>query len=97
MDGQAAASSSNTSAASRRERPAPPASSGTQMPAKPSAAAWRSVSTGNTQPSSQAAAWGAISFVAKARAVARTASCSSDSSKSKRASLCRPSARRPRG
>src|SRR6266851_5267207 len=52
------------------------------MPPKPSAAAWRSVSTGKSSSSSHWRANGIISSRAKARAVSWMARCSSVSSKS---------------
>jgi len=80
--GQAIARASKTSVASRRERPAPPMSSGTYMAAKPSEAASRSISRGIVPAASHSSAWGAIRSRPKSRAMPKIACCSSLSAKS---------------
>ena len=79
---QPAASASKISAPSSRLTPVPPCASATNRPARPSAAALRSVSTGKVQFASHSAANGAISPAAKSLAISWKARCSSESSKS---------------
>ena len=75
-------SSSSTRMYERKSAPAPPYSSGTQTPIRPSSPSFVSNEGGNACARSHSAAFGSISAAAKSRASAWISRCSGVSSKS---------------